>query len=216
MTLPSHPPPFHLYCYSSPRIDFVYFIGTSSWGKCSCFSGRPNSEVGHNPSLRHGDENRWVKMLCYLWQPQKKANCIAFIKSLAFYWRFFEGNGEFNKVTAFFNNSITEIVANRGIPQRHSSLMYCKTSRLQTQETIFFLYGSLTMSVIKFVILRANHNTRWTSNESIWFCELTRSGRQAREKHKRTGHELGLVLLLIGLESGARFFSQSQSTVKPR
>ena len=140
MTLPSHPR-FLLYCYISPRIDLVYFIGTSSWGKCSCFSGRPNSEVGHNPSLRHGDENRWVKMLCYLWQPPKKANCIAFIKSLAFYWRFFEGNGEFNKVTAFFNNSITEIVANRGIPQRHSSLMYCKTSRLQTQETIFFLYS---------------------------------------------------------------------------
>ena len=75
---------------------------------------------------------------CAIYDNRKKADCIAFIKSLAFYWRFFEGNGEFNKVTAFFNNSITELVANRGIPQRHSSLMYCKTSRLQTQETIFF------------------------------------------------------------------------------
>ena len=148
---------------------------------------------------------------CAIYDNHKKANCITFIESWAFYWRFFEGNEEFNKVTAFFNNSITEIVANRGIPQRHSSLMYCKTSRLQTQETVFFVYNSLKMSVIKFVIV-ANHNTRWNSNESNWFCERTRRGRQAREKHKIAGHELGLVLLLIGLESGARFFSQSQST----
>ena len=150
---------------------------------------------------------------CAIYDNHKKANCITFIKSLAFYWRFFEGNGDFNKVTAFLTYCITDKVANRGIPQKHSFLMYCKTSRLQTQETVFFVYNSLKMSVIKFVIV-ANHNTRWTSNESIWFCELTRSGRQAREKHKRTGHELGLVLLLIGLESGARFFSQSQSTTK--
>ena len=181
MTPPSHrppPPPSPLLQLPTdwPCCFFVYFIGTSSWGKCSCFSGRLNSEVGHNPSLRHGDENRWVKTLCHLWQPQKKE---IVSRSL----------GVFLK----------------GI---YSSCAICSVANARNG---FFVYNSLKMSFLKFVIV-ASHNRRWNSNESNWFCESTRSGQQAREKHKRASHELGLVLLLIGLEGGARFFSQSQST----
>ena len=146
---------------------------------------------------------------CAIYDNRKKADCLAFIKSLAFYWRFFEGNGEFNKVTAFFNNSITELVANRGIPQRHSSLMYCKTSRLQTQETIFFPVQQSYNECHKICHSVTTHAELQMSQSD--FATLLEAGGSAGKTQKNWSR-IGFGVTFDWLLIGARFFSQSQST----